>query len=194
MANDIPEAKLEAMARLFLAVWPPNHVREMLGELPYEVQRGVRFVSRESLHATLRFLGDANPNEVGEALRSAPLPATTATVGPAIDMLGTHSVIAPVDGLDKLAAASRRRHQRPGHAHTAAHFQRPHHGCPSTAGRNRPQNGGHGVRIVIRGRRGGVGREPTAPHRVDLRHAQPLARPMLTEVVVKSDSLRRSNV
>jgi 2'-5' RNA ligase len=105
MANDIPEAKLEAMARLFLAVWPPNHVREMLGELPYEVQRGVRFVSRESLHATLRFLGDANPNEVGEALRSAPLPATTATVGPAIDMLGTHSVIAPVEGLDKLAAA-----------------------------------------------------------------------------------------
>ena len=105
MANDAPEAKLEAMARLFLAVWPPNHVTEMLGELPYEVQRGVRFVSRESLHATLRFLGDANPNEVGEALRYAPLPATTATVGPAIDMLGTHSVIAPVDGLDKLAAA-----------------------------------------------------------------------------------------
>ena len=32
-------------------------------------------------------------------------PASTARVGPAIDMLGTHSVIAPVAGLDDLAAA-----------------------------------------------------------------------------------------
>ena len=33
------------------------------------------------------------------------LPTATAKVGPAIDMLGTHSVIAPVSGLDDLARA-----------------------------------------------------------------------------------------
>ena len=105
VANDAPAAKLESMARLFLAVWPPDHVVEMLGGLPRKDQRGVRFVPPESWHATLRFLGDANPDEVADALRSASLPAATATVGPAIDMLGTHSVIAPIAGLDELAAA-----------------------------------------------------------------------------------------
>ena len=93
------------MARLFLAVWPPDHVLEMLGALPRKDQRGVRFLPPESWHATLRFLGDAEPDEVAAALRSAELPDATARVGPAIDMLGTHSVIAPVAGLDELAAA-----------------------------------------------------------------------------------------
>lgn len=93
------------MARLFLAVWPPEDVVEMLCELPRKDQRGVRFVPPESWHATLRFLGDADQNRVADAMNSATLPATTAQVGPAIDMLGTHSVIAPVAGLDALAAA-----------------------------------------------------------------------------------------
>lgn len=93
------------MARLFLAVLPPDHVVEALCELPRKDQRGVRFLPPESWHATLRFLGDADPDRVADAMQYASLPAATARVGPAIDMLGTHSVIAPVAGLDALASA-----------------------------------------------------------------------------------------
>lgn len=92
-------------ARLFLAVWAPDDVVEMLCELPRKDQRGVRFVPPENWHATLRFLGDAHPEDVVDAMNRAVLPASTGRVGPAIDMLGTHSVMAPVAGLDALAAA-----------------------------------------------------------------------------------------
>lgn len=93
------------MTRLFFAVWPPDDVIDTLCELPRKDQRGVRFVPPENWHATLRFLGDADPERVVDAMRHATLPAATAKVGPAIDLLGTHSVVAPVTGLDDLAAA-----------------------------------------------------------------------------------------
>jgi 2'-5' RNA ligase len=93
------------MARLFLAVWPPDDLVELLCELPRKDQRGVRFVPPENWHATLRFLGDADPNDVVDTMNPATLPPSVARVGPAIDMLGTHSVMAPVAGLDDLAAA-----------------------------------------------------------------------------------------
>ena len=101
-----PPARLDAMARLFLAVWPPDHVVEMLCELPRKDQRGVRFLPPENWHATLRFLGDADPDRVADAMQRATLPAATAAIGPAIDMLGAHSVMAPVSGLDELATAT----------------------------------------------------------------------------------------
>lgn len=93
------------MARLFVAVLPPDEVVEMLRELPRKDQRGVRFVAPENWHATLRFLGDADIDDVAEAMSRAELPAAVARLGPAIDMLGSHSVIAPVTGLDRLARA-----------------------------------------------------------------------------------------
>ena len=99
----------DVMARLFLAVWPPDEVVEELRTLPRKDQRGVRFIPPESWHATLRFLGDADPDRIAEAMQQASqqsaLPAASARVGPAIDMLGTHSVIAPISGLDGLALA-----------------------------------------------------------------------------------------
>jgi 2'-5' RNA ligase len=94
------------MARLFIAVLPPDDVVEMLRALPRKDHRGVRFVTPENWHATLRFLGDADIGAVGEAMNRAVLPAATASVGPAIDILGTHSVIAPVGGLEDLAKAA----------------------------------------------------------------------------------------
>ena len=94
-----------SMARLFIAVLPPDDVVELLRELPRKDQRGVRFVPPENWHATLRFLGDADIDEVAESLNRSSLPAAAARVGPAIDMLGTHSVIAPVGGLVHLARA-----------------------------------------------------------------------------------------
>ena len=93
------------MSRLFLAIWPPADIIEMLTELPRKDQHGVRFVPPENWHATLRFLGEADIGDVSEAMNHADLRRTTARVGPAIDMLGTHSAMAPVHGLDELSAA-----------------------------------------------------------------------------------------
>lgn len=93
------------MSRLFLAVCPPADIVEMLSELPRKDQQGVRFVAPENWHATLRFLGEANIDDVCEAMNRAHLPRVTARVGPAIDMLGTHSAMAPVNGLNELSVA-----------------------------------------------------------------------------------------
>jgi 2'-5' RNA ligase len=101
----LPGATLLVMSRLFLAVWPTANVVEMLTELPRKDQQGVRFVAPENWHATLRFLGEADIDNVCEAMNRAELPAAVARVGPAIDMLGTHSAMAPVNGIDALSAA-----------------------------------------------------------------------------------------
>jgi 2'-5' RNA ligase len=103
--NTPPPATLLVMSRLFLAVWPSANVVEMLTELPRKDQQGVRFVAPENWHATLRFLGEADIDDVCEAMNRVELPAAIARVGPAIDMLGTHSAMAPVNGIDPLSAA-----------------------------------------------------------------------------------------
>jgi 2'-5' RNA ligase len=45
------------MARLFIAVWPPDDVAAELSSIHRKDQRGVRFVEPETWHITLRFLG-----------------------------------------------------------------------------------------------------------------------------------------
>jgi 2'-5' RNA ligase len=92
------------MARLFVAVWPTDDVVEALCALRRKDERGVRFVPPDNWHVTLRFLGDADPDEVTELLDECALPAARARLGPAIDVLGQHSVIVPVAGVDDLAA------------------------------------------------------------------------------------------
>ena len=52
------------MARLFIAVWPPEDVVSELTSLQRKDQRGVRFVPPDNWHITLRFLGDADPDQV----------------------------------------------------------------------------------------------------------------------------------
>lgn len=66
---------------------------------------GVRWVPPEQWHVTVRFLGAADPHEVGDALRRASLPAATATLGPAVSRLGRGVVVVPVAGLDALGDA-----------------------------------------------------------------------------------------
>lgn len=92
------------MARLFVAVWPPEDVAEALRELRRKDERGVRFVAPENWHVTLRFLGDADPDEVREALGRGSFARTVARLGPGIDVLKGHSVVVPVAGVDALAA------------------------------------------------------------------------------------------
>ena len=91
------------MARLFIAVWPPEDVISELMSLPRKDQRGVRFVDPDNWHITLRFLGEADPARVLDALDGATLPRVSARLGPAVDMLAERALVIPASGLDELA-------------------------------------------------------------------------------------------
>lgn len=91
------------MARLFVAVWPPEEVAADLTALPRKDQRGVRFVAPESWHITLRFLGEAHPDDVRAALEGWSMPAATVRLGPAVDVLAERALVVPVAGLDDIA-------------------------------------------------------------------------------------------
>jgi RNA 2',3'-cyclic 3'-phosphodiesterase len=92
------------MTRLFLAIWPPDDVLDRLADMERPKDQGVKWVPQENLHITLRFLGDADEAEVADRLDEVLLPAATAVVGPAFDLLGERSLITPVSGVDDLAS------------------------------------------------------------------------------------------
>ncbi len=96
------------MARLFVAIWPPDDVLDRLADIERPKDQGVKWVPQENLHITLRFLGDADEAEVSARLDETLLPAATAMVGPAFDLLGERSLISPVAGVDELADVVRR--------------------------------------------------------------------------------------
>jgi 2'-5' RNA ligase len=97
------------VARLFVAVWPTGEVEAEVRSLPRKRQDGARFLPPERWHVTLRFLGEADPGVVAEALDAAvavdPLPPTRLRFGPAVDVLGERQLVVPVHGADELAAA-----------------------------------------------------------------------------------------
>ena len=90
-------------SRLFVAVWSPPAFAEQLAFLPRPEQRGVRWVPPENWHVTLRFLGEADPADVGGRLDGATLSPATATLGPVVQRFGRGLVVVPVAGLDELA-------------------------------------------------------------------------------------------
>jgi 2'-5' RNA ligase len=92
------------VTRLFIAVWPPDEVLELLADVERPRDQGVKWVPRENLHVTLRFLGEADADDVCERLDGVALPAGTAVLGPAFDLLGQRSLVVPVTGVDDLAA------------------------------------------------------------------------------------------
>lgn len=96
---------VDEVSRLFIAVWPPEPVLDLLSGIPAWHDQGVRHVPREQWHITLRFLGDADADEVADALSRTELRGATACLGPALDVLGDHSIVVPVAGLDDLAHA-----------------------------------------------------------------------------------------
>jgi 2'-5' RNA ligase len=102
MAPEVQRSR--PMARLFVAVWPAVHVADQLAAVVPADQHGVRWAPRASWHVTLRFLGDADPDEVRRCLEGAELPPATAVFGPAARRLG-RALVVPVAGLDELAAA-----------------------------------------------------------------------------------------
>jgi 2'-5' RNA ligase len=92
------------MTRLFVAIWPPDELLDRFADIERPKDPGVKWVPQENLHITLRFLGDADIDEVSDRLDHVLLPAATAVVGPAFDLLGERSLITPVTGVDELAA------------------------------------------------------------------------------------------
>ena len=93
----------EGMARLFIAVWPPDDVAAELSALHRKDQRGVRFVAPDTWHVTLRFLGEAREADVMDALDGLSAAPAQVRLGPAVDVLGDRALVLPATGLDALA-------------------------------------------------------------------------------------------
>ena len=96
------------MPRLFVAAWPPPEVVERLRSLPRPPGADVRWVPAEQWHVTLRFLGQADVDEVASRLARVELPRATAVLGPEIRRLGRGMLVVPVAGVDDLAATVHR--------------------------------------------------------------------------------------
>lgn len=92
------------MSRLFVCLWPPEHVLEALEALHRKDQVGARFVRPENWHVTLRFVGDADPGAMADALDAARFEPTAVRLGPAVDIGGTRTLFVPATGADGLAA------------------------------------------------------------------------------------------
>ena len=98
--------------RLFVAAWPSVEVADALAGLPRPEAPGLRWTRPDQWHVTLRFLGEADPDEATAALDElaaapdelAAAPAV-AEVGPVARLLGKRVVVAAVAGLDDLAAS-----------------------------------------------------------------------------------------
>jgi RNA 2',3'-cyclic 3'-phosphodiesterase len=92
---------------LFIAMWPPAEVLDMLAGLPRPDVRGVRWTTRDQWHVTLRFLGelsDSDADAVSRALDGlAGSGALPVELGPATRVLGSAVLCAPVAGLEALA-------------------------------------------------------------------------------------------
>ena len=91
------------MARLFVAAWPPAELTGDLTGLPRKNRPGIKWVEPENWHVTLRFLGDADPDEVAQRLGQVEFEPTPVRYGPAIDVFMERVIIVPVHGLDGLA-------------------------------------------------------------------------------------------
>jgi 2'-5' RNA ligase len=93
------------VARLFVAVWPPPEVVEMLTGLPRYPLAGARWTTAPQWHVTLRFLGAVDQDAAAAALDRVRAPCCTAVLGPAPKRLGPSVLMVPVAGLEALAAA-----------------------------------------------------------------------------------------
>jgi len=97
------------MPRLFVAVWPPAEVLDLIEALPRPERPGVRWTRRDQWHVTLRFLGssveDAAPVAAALQGMEAGVVPVEAVLGPAVVRLGRGVVCVDVAGLDAVAAA-----------------------------------------------------------------------------------------
>jgi 2'-5' RNA ligase len=91
------------VTRLFIGIWPSDDVVEALCGLPRKNRPGIRWLPPDNWHVTLRFLGDADADDVADHLDRTPIPGAIVRYGPGIDVLKEHTIIVPVHGVDELA-------------------------------------------------------------------------------------------
>lgn len=93
------------MPRLFVAVWPPEDVLDLVEALDRPAVHGLRWTSRDTWHVTLRFLGQTDLEPVVAALAGVHVPPATARLGPEVGRFGHRVLHVPVGGLDGVAEA-----------------------------------------------------------------------------------------
>ncbi len=93
------------MARLFAGLWPSAEAQAVLEAMERPEIEGWRWVSKSRLHVTLRFFGDADIDEVIEALSAVRHEPVTVSFGTCVTPLGNHVLMVPVQGADELALA-----------------------------------------------------------------------------------------
>lgn len=95
------------MPRLFVAAWPPAPVVAGLAGLDRPARPGLRWTRPDQWHVTLQFLGDVAADRLPalvEALGALRAASTLAEMGPSTRRLGRTVLMAPVRGVDSLAA------------------------------------------------------------------------------------------
>ena len=112
-----------SLARLFVAVWPPPEVLDVVAALPRVERPGVRWTTRDQWHVTLRFLGQADPAEAVEAVRRIEGACCEAALGPRPGRLGRSALVLPVTGLADLAAEAERATEAIGKPPTGREFR-----------------------------------------------------------------------
>ena len=108
------------MSRLFLAVWPPDGLAEELRGLPRKERPGIRWIPPENWHVTLRFLGEADADEIADRLDHVTLPAADGALRP---------------GDRPAVAADDRRPRRTGSTHSPIRSPAPRPASATTAPR-----------------------------------------------------------
>jgi RNA 2',3'-cyclic 3'-phosphodiesterase len=93
--------------RLFVAVWPPVDVVDVLAGLPRDDDQRVRWTTPDQWHITLRFLGEVDPEVAAASLEMVELGPVDVALGPGVERLGDTTIVVPVRGLDSLADAVR---------------------------------------------------------------------------------------
>ena len=93
------------MARLFVAVWPPDDVLDLVAALPRPEVEGLRWTTPAQWHVTLRFFGSVELDDAVGALRGLSASTTTADLGPEVGRFGRRILQVSVSGLEGVAAA-----------------------------------------------------------------------------------------
>jgi 2'-5' RNA ligase len=110
--------------RLFVAVWPPDDILDLVAGITRPEYEALRWTTREQWHVTLLFLGEVpDPDPVAEALRTiSDASPVSARLGPRSAWFpGGRVLQIPVDGLaplesrvnSALSGLEHGRHRRP---------------------------------------------------------------------------------
>ncbi|MBC8365362.1 MAG: hypothetical protein H8E59_10210, partial [Actinobacteria bacterium] len=91
--------------RLFVAVWPSDELVSALAALPRPEAAGLRWTRPDQWHVTLRFLGEADPDEAAVALGALAAAPAVGEAGPANRPPGKRVGMGAGGGVGRLAGA-----------------------------------------------------------------------------------------